>query len=94
MIRARIELKSDTKVSKNSSFQIYSQNCVRKVQLKNNGFCFHRCIDESNRKALVLKALIQNLVQNGRVVNQKIWFEFLYVHDLGPSAVYIFLLVL
>ena len=24
------------------------------------------------------------LVQVGRVVSEKIWFEFLYVHDLGP----------
>ena len=27
---------------------------------------------------------IQNLVQNGQVVSEKIWFEFLYVHNLGP----------
>ena len=29
---------------------------------------------------------IQNLVQNGTVVSEKIWFEFLYVHDLGPRS--------
>ena len=34
--------------------------------------------------SLYLKAFIQNLVQNGTVVSEKIWFEFLYVHDLGP----------
>ena len=34
--------------------------------------------------SLYLKAFVQNLVQNGKVVSEKIWFEFLYVHDLGP----------
>ena len=29
---------------------------------------------------------IQNLVQNGPVVSEKIQFEFLYVHDLGPRS--------
>ena len=29
---------------------------------------------------------IQNLDQNGTVVSEKIWFEFLYVHDLGPRS--------
>ena len=33
-----------------------------------------------------MKAFIQNLVQNGTVVAEKIWFEFLYVHDLGPRS--------
>ena len=33
-----------------------------------------------------LKAFIQNLVQNGTVVSEKIRFEFLYVHDLGPRS--------
>ena len=27
-----------------------------------------------------------NLVQNGSVVSEKIGFEFLYVHDLGPRS--------
>ena len=36
--------------------------------------------------SLYLKAFIQNLVQNGKVVREKIWFEFLYVHDLGPRS--------
>ena len=27
---------------------------------------------------------MQNFVQNGSVVSEKIRFEFLYVHDLGP----------
>ena len=35
---------------------------------------------------LYLKAFIENLVQNGPVVSKKIWFEFLYVHDLGPRS--------
>ena len=36
--------------------------------------------------SLYLKAFIQNLVQNSPVVSEKIWFEFLYVHDLGPRS--------
>ena len=35
---------------------------------------------------LYLKAFIQNLIQNGTVVSEKIQFEFLYVHDLGPRS--------
>ena len=34
--------------------------------------------------SLYLKACIQNLVQIRKVVSEKIQFEFLYVHDLGP----------
>ena len=33
-----------------------------------------------------MKAFIQNLVQNGTVVSEKIKFEYLYVHDLGPRS--------
>ena len=33
-----------------------------------------------------MKAFIQNLVQNGSVVSEKIRFEFLTVHDLGPRS--------
>ena len=33
-----------------------------------------------------MKALIQSLVQIGIVVSEKIQFEFLYVHDLGPRS--------
>ena len=29
---------------------------------------------------------IQNLVQNGSVVSEKIRFEFLYIHDLVPRS--------
>ena len=36
--------------------------------------------------SLYLKAFIQNLVQNGSVVSEKIRFEFLYVHNLGPRS--------
>ena len=36
--------------------------------------------------SLYLKAFIQNLVQNGPVVSEKTWFEFLYVHSLGPRS--------
>ena len=36
--------------------------------------------------SLYLKAFIQNLDQIGKVVSEKIRFEFLYVHDLGPRS--------
>ena len=36
--------------------------------------------------SLYLKAFIKNLVQIGKVVSEKIWFEFLYVHDVGPRS--------
>ena len=36
--------------------------------------------------SLYLKAFIQNLVQNGPVVSEKIRFECLYVHDPGPKS--------
>ena len=36
--------------------------------------------------SLYLKALIKNLIQIGKLVSEKIWFEFLYVHDLGPRS--------
>ena len=35
---------------------------------------------------LYLKAFIKNLVQIGTAVSEKIRFEFLYVHDLGPRS--------
>ena len=34
--------------------------------------------------SLYLKAFIQSLVDIGKVVSEKIEFEFLYVHDLWP----------
>ena len=36
--------------------------------------------------SLYLKSFIKNLVQMGKVVSEKIRFEFLYVHDLGPRS--------
>ena len=36
--------------------------------------------------SLYLKAFIQNLVQNGPVVSENMWFEFLYEHNLGPRS--------
>ena len=36
--------------------------------------------------SLYLKAFIKNLAQIGKVVSEKIWFEFLYVHELGPRS--------
>ena len=36
--------------------------------------------------SLYLKDFIQNLVQIGTVVSEKIKFKFLYVHDLGPRS--------
>ena len=35
---------------------------------------------------MYLKAIIQSFGQNGTVVSEKIQFEFLYVHDLGPRS--------
>ena len=35
---------------------------------------------------LVPESFIQNLVQISKVVSEKIRFEFLYVHDLGPRS--------
>ena len=34
--------------------------------------------------SLYLKAFIKKLVHISKVNSEKIWFEFLYVHDLGP----------
>ena len=36
--------------------------------------------------SLYLTASIQNLVQNGSVVSEKIRYDFLYVRDLGPRS--------
>ena len=36
--------------------------------------------------SLYLRAFIQNLVQNGTMVSEKIWFEFFNVNDLGPRS--------
>ena len=36
--------------------------------------------------SLYLKAFIQSLVQINTAVSEKIRFEFLYVHDLGPRS--------
>ena len=36
--------------------------------------------------SLYLKAFIKNLVQIGTAVSEKIQFEFLYAHDLGPRS--------
>ena len=33
-----------------------------------------------------MEAFIKNLVQIGTVASEKIRFEFLYVHDLGPMS--------
>ena len=35
---------------------------------------------------LVPESFHKNLVQIGIVLYEKIWFEFLYVHDLGPRS--------
>ena len=35
---------------------------------------------------LVLESFHNKLVQIGTVVSEKIWFEFLYEHDLGPRS--------
>ena len=36
--------------------------------------------------SLHLKAFLKKLVYIGKVVSEKIRFEFLYVHDLGPRS--------
>ena len=36
--------------------------------------------------SLYLKAFIKNLVKIGKVVSEKIRFQFLYVHDLEPRS--------
>ena len=36
--------------------------------------------------SLYLKAFLQSLIQINIVVSEKIRFEFLYVHDLGPRS--------
>ena len=36
--------------------------------------------------SLYLKTFIKNLVQIGKVVSEKIRFEFLYVHNLGQRS--------
>ena len=36
--------------------------------------------------SLYLKVFIQNLIQISKVVSEKIWFEFLYVHNLGSKS--------
>ena len=40
----------------------------------------------TNFHFLVPESFHTNLVQNGPVVSEKIRFEFLYVHDLGPRS--------
>ena len=35
---------------------------------------------------LVLESFLTKFVQINTVVSEKIWFEFLYVHDLGPRS--------
>ena len=36
--------------------------------------------------SLYMKAFLQNLVLIGTIVSEKIQFEVLYVHDLGPRS--------
>ena len=43
-------------------------------------------IMSSDYHFLVLEIFMQNLVQIGRVVSEKIQFQFFYVHDLGPMS--------
>ena len=35
---------------------------------------------------LVPESFHKKLVKIGKLVSEKIWFEFLYVHDLGPRS--------
>ena len=41
---------------------------------------------KQKKNSLYLKAFIQNLIQIGTVVSEKIQFDFLYVHDLWPRS--------
>ena len=50
------------------------------ILVKRPASCHHIFI------SLYLKAFMKNLVQIGTVVSEKIRFEFLYVHDLGPRS--------
>ena len=43
--------------------------------------------------SLYLKAFIQNLVQIDTVVSEKIQFEFLYIHDLKYSHIFIYSII-
>ena len=43
-------------------------------------------IKSSDFYFLVPDSFHKNLVQIGKVVSEKIRFEFLYVHDLGPRS--------
>ena len=45
-----------------------------------------RSIMSSDLLSLYLKAFIKNLVQIGKEASEKIRFEFLYVHNLGPRS--------
>ena len=40
----------------------------------------------TNFHFLVPESFHKKLVQNGTVISEKIWFEFLYVHDLEPKS--------
>ena len=43
--------------------------------------------DLSSQVIVIIYTLaLQYLVHNGTVVSEKIWFDFLYVHDLGPRS--------
>ena len=43
-------------------------------------------IFSTNFHFLVPESFHTKLVQNGSVVSEKNWFEFLYVHDFGPRS--------
>ena len=43
-------------------------------------------ITSSDFPFLVPESFHKNMVQIGKVVSEKMWFEFLYVHDLGPRS--------
>ena len=48
--------------------------------------CDHHHVITEIFISLNLKAFIQSLVQISTVVSEKIQFDFLYVHDLGPGS--------
>ena len=65
-------------------------SCLKSAEKKYLGFLFSigstATISGGLTIVFYLKAFIQNRVQIGTVVSEKIRFEFLFIHDLGPRS--------
>ena len=59
----------------NPSFKFFSERMNKRTD-KPKAICYTLFHSWGHKK----------LVQNGTVVSEKIWFIFLYVHDLGPRS--------